>query len=120
SLDVNALVLLIKHFLPRQANASSVGDPSVMETAELDRQLAQMEQAQRRLAEALSKASQLSGEALVQLRAEIKLDSHVGAVQRAAASLNSVLLDYDEVEDHSASLLYLSGQHYVVKGSRLL
>lgn len=120
SLDVNALVLLIKHFLPRQANASSVGDPSVMETAELDRQLAQMEQAQRRLAEALSQASQLSGEALVQLRAEIKLDSHVGAVQRAAASLNSVLLDYDEVEDHSASLLYLSGQHYVVKGSRLL
>lgn len=129
--EVKSLVLLIKQFVlePMQeplAVSSSFQTPFEAQQAEAEQYLTQIEQAQTLLADCLARASKLSGEALITVGKQVQLEDHLAAVKQAGARLSTVLYkainpveEEVQVDDLSATLLYLGGQEYVEKGSRL-
>ncbi|MCS6237289.1 SicP binding domain protein [Shewanella baltica] len=129
--EVKSLVLLIKQFVlePMQeplAISSSFQTPFEAQQAEAEQYLTQIEQAQTLLADCLARASKLSGEALITVGKQVQLEEHLAAVKQAGAQLGTVLYkainpaeEEVQVDDLTATLLYLGGQEYVEKGSRL-
>lgn len=129
--EVKSLVLLIKQFVlePMQeplAVSSSFQTPFEAQQAEAEQYLTQIEQAQTLLADCLARASKLSGEALITVGKQVQLEDHLAAVKQAGAQLGTVLYkainpveEEVQVDDLTATLLYLGGQEYVEKGSRL-
>ncbi|MGI2070253.1 type III secretion system effector BopA family protein [Shewanella baltica] len=129
--EVKSLVLLIKQFVlePMQeplAVSSSFQTPFEAQQAEAEQYLTQIEQAQTLLADCLARASNLSEQALIAVGKQVKLEDHLTAVKQAGAQLSTVLYkainpaeEEVQFDDLSATLLYLGGQEYVEKGSRL-
>lgn len=129
--EIKSLVLLINQFVlnPIQeplAMSSSFKTPFEAQQAEAEQHLIQLEQAQTLLADCLTRASNLSEQALIAVGKQVKIEDHLAAVKQAGTQLSTILYKAinpsgEEVhfEDLTATLLYLGGQEYVEKGSRL-